>query len=386
VSRNLSNRGLKSLEEIYRLNSKGKIIFIVNGLGLGNSTRCDSFIPHLLSLGYSVDVITSGNGVHYFHSLNNIHQVFEFKSLYYGKDRRGNLSIKRTFLSLPKLLHLYKENVKYLRSILKKGNYRGIIIDSDYTIMWLKRGIKIPIIGLNNSDIIVSEVKKFKKVPRSIRLQYCVEKMDYLFHKWVPDLVLSPAILPHYSNNGKFKHFAPFIRPGLNRKKNSGRAERILVMLSGSQFGTPVEFLENFPNIKNLVVDVIGREGPSTEGIRYHGRVFRNKELINKADMMVVNGGFSAVSEAVVLQKPAVVIPIDNHAEQFVNATLFENAGLGLFSTPENAVGKILEVMDNFNQYKKNHEKMAIEMQGSVDASRIIDEFIQPDLNENPAS
>ena len=39
-----------------------KILFIVNGLGLGNSTRCESIIESLIFKGKTIDIITSGNG------------------------------------------------------------------------------------------------------------------------------------------------------------------------------------------------------------------------------------------------------------------------------------------------------------------------------------
>ena len=36
-----------------------------------------------------------------------------------------------------------------------------------------------------------------------------------------------------------------------------------------------------------------------------------NKDIINNADIMVINSGYSAISEAVVLCKPIIVIPDD---------------------------------------------------------------------------
>ena len=39
-----------------------KVLFLINGLGLGNSTRCFAIIERLFQLDTDVSIITSGNG------------------------------------------------------------------------------------------------------------------------------------------------------------------------------------------------------------------------------------------------------------------------------------------------------------------------------------
>ena len=43
-----------------------KVLFVVNGLGLGNSTRCYAIIEHLHRAGVEIHVLTSGNGLFFF--------------------------------------------------------------------------------------------------------------------------------------------------------------------------------------------------------------------------------------------------------------------------------------------------------------------------------
>jgi uncharacterized protein (TIGR00661 family) len=62
-----------------------------------------------------------------------------------------------------------------------------------------------------------------------------------------------------------------------------------------------------------------------------------NAHVVGAADLMLVNGGFSAVSEAFALRKPMVVLPIPNHAEQWVNARTIEQLGVG-FMAGEDAI------------------------------------------------
>jgi len=78
----------------------------------------------------------------------------------------------------------------------------------------------------------------------------------------------------------------------------------------------------------------VGRPVPPNwdggDRIRFHGKLLDNRALVEKADMVVVNGGFSAVSESFSMRKPLVVIPVPNHAEQWINAQTIEHLGVGM--------------------------------------------------------
>lgn len=353
-----------------------RLLFIVNGLGMGNSTRCDSIIECLIQQGYAVDILTSGNGLRYFKENGHGGEIFEIASLYYGKDKNGKLSIGSTLRALPDLFRIYRGNVRRLKRLLTSGHYRAVLIDSDYTMLWLKQHARIPIIALNNADIVIDECRTRSDLPSSIRLQLLIERLDNLFHQRIPHLVLSPAICDPATSNEHIKHYAPFIRSGLTGG-TSETVQKILVMLSGSQFGSKTDFLRDLPLPKGARIDVVGREGESDADIHYHGRVLNNRALVNEADLMVINAGFSAVSEAVVLRKPAVVLPIENHAEQHINACIFEEQGLGLTASIENAPEKITELIARFKEFCDNHKRFDANPHGAIDAARDVDAFIE---------
>jgi len=350
-----------------------KLLFIINGLGLGNSTRCASIIKKLVFKGYEVDVVTSGNGLLYFQHCSYVANVFSNKSLNYGKSATGDLSMLRTFFNLPALFRATIENRQLIKRILKGKAYCGIVIDSEYTFIGLKRFHKVPLIALNNSDIVMEECAKLNHRPESIRYQLLIERLDFLYHKLIPDLVISPYFQPH-KKVGNFHHLPPIIRPGLF-VNHSTNLKKMLVMMSGSQLSKSPDFLKGLKPRGGLEIDVVGKDGSSNGWIKFHGRVYDNENFVNAADMMVINGGFSAVSEAIVLKKPAVIIPIKNHAEQFINAYLFEKFGLGLSATEETAVEKIEEVIDRFDQFKRSHDLFDASSTGAEEAANIIEAF-----------
>ena len=212
-------------------------------------------------------------------------------------------------------------------------------------------------------------------------MQYLVEKMDYWFHHLCVDFVLSPTILESYNNSShgddKIYHCPPFIRSGLTVTDNKKTVENILVMLSGSQFATDVSFIESKPNFPNITIIVIGSNGSSNEKVKYLGKVFNNKSQLNMADILIINAGFSAVSEVVLLRKPCVVIPIDNHAEQYVNAHIMEKNGYAVIAGIDNVWEKINELITNYDEFRQILDKKALPLNGSTLAAEIIDARIE---------
>lgn len=355
-----------------------KILFIINGLGLGNSTRCSAVIHELFAAGYKIDVISSANGFSYFRNSDEVSELFSFQALLYGK-ANGKLSILKTLLSLPKLSLLFIKNCFFLHSLLKKSDYAAVIFDSDYSVASLicKRGRPL-LIAINNASIVIEECRKLPALPRNILMQYWVEKLDYLFHLLIPDIVICPIFKKNEnSDHSRIKYTTPIIRSGLNIGKQKKHVRNILIMLSGSQFGSDISFLKKLPKFEGIEINVIGKDGESSDEIHFYGKVFDNRHLIDAADMLVINAGFSAISEAIVLQKPAVVIPIENHAEQLINSLLFEKHKLGLLATQDNAHEKIFELLESFEKFSDAHVRFDSTADGASAAAEFVTEAIR---------
>ncbi len=357
---------------------KKKILFIINGLGLGNSTRCSAVFHELTVEDYRIDVVSSANGFHYFKNSDRVSELFQFEALLYG-NTNGKLSIFKTFLSVPKLIIVFIKNCISLHSIIKKGDYAAVIFDSDYSVVSLIWKSSRPLlIGINNASMVVEECKKLPELPRNILMQYWVENLDNLFHELIPDIVICPIFKKNEkSDQSKMKYTTPIIRSGLAIRKPNKKVRNILIMLSGSQFGSDVSFLEKLPKLEGIEINVIGKDGESSDAIRFFGKVYDNQYFLNNADMLVINAGFSAISEAIVLQKPAVVIPVENHAEQFINSLLFVKHKLGLLATQENAHEKIFELLESFEEFSAAHTMFNSAVDGAAKAADFVSDAVR---------
>ena len=215
----------------------------------------------------------------------------------------------------------------------------------------------IPVFAINNADVVVHECRR-RKVPRSVYLQYLIEWADACFHRLAPDRVLSPVAANMWPDADNVHHIPPLVRPSLALRSPSREPRRVLVMLSGSGFASNTGFLAKLRLPPGVKIDVIGGDGANTEATTYHGKVYGNAGLLEAADIMVVNGGFSAVSEAMVLRKPVVVIPIENHAEQFINAETVEALGLGLTADQASAPVAIARIFDQYEEFTRAHTRL----------------------------
>jgi UDP:flavonoid glycosyltransferase YjiC (YdhE family) len=350
-----------------------RILFLVNGLGLGNSTRCHAVMQRLVGRGAEIQVVTSGNGLWYFRSVPGISRLHEVESLYYGvKDSR--ISISRTLAAFANFATILRRNAQKIESLLDTWRPNVAITDSVYTYRPFKRR-GIPLIALNNADVIHKSYRVFTDRPRSIQAQFwCVEEPDYIFHRLVPDLVISPSLDPMIAEvGGNVRRVGPIVRDGYAPRAQSPSVRCVLVMLSGSRFGSPVAFQRrDWP----FEIDVVGRPAPEhwdrNGPIRFYGKLLDNRALVNKADMVVVNGGFSAISESFSMRKPLVVIPVPNHAEQWLNARTIERLGVGMCAQESELETALRRATQQFGQFHEGYEKLSEIPDGAAQAAELI--------------
>jgi UDP-N-acetylglucosamine:LPS N-acetylglucosamine transferase len=173
--------------------------------------------------------------------------------------------------------------------------------------------------------------------------------MDYLFHRQRCDLVVSPSPLAGRLRHSRIRRVGLIVRHVVRELAAAARLDfppprelkRVVFMLSGSSFASEIPFGRgDFP----FHVDVVGQSGENVGNVTFHGRLMDNARFLAQADALVINGGFSAVSEALALNKPTFVIPLQNHAEQYVNAHLVRDLGRGYVVRAEEVIDKLLQL------------------------------------------
>ena len=350
-----------------------KILFLINGLGLGNSTRCSAIIEKLISKNCEVSVITSGNGEWFFQNKIFVKNLFVIDEIKYGSVN-NELNILETLKETPKIFKTIKQNSKTIKKVINEMLPNVIVTDSVYLTNKISNK-KTPIVSINNSDIVIQKFKSFSEKPKSIYMQlYCVEQLDYFYHKIVPDKVISPDLIFEKSKSSlkKFNRISPIVRNGI--KKNFSKSPvRGGIMLSGSNFGIKVNLKKQYSNIS---LDIIGREEPPgwqpKNNIKFHGKIRNNVNLLNSLDFCVVNGGYSAISELFWANIPMIVVPVPNHAEQWINAKQIQDSGCGIIGNENNYEDLIPKLINDYSTFKNNFLKYSTNDNGADEATKII--------------
>ena len=353
---------------------RSKVLFVINGLGLGNSTRCHAIIERLADSNAEIEIVTSGNGEWYFQELSEVSKIHVLKPLQYGK-KNGKISMLRTLGSLGNIIRIIQENKRELSAIIKTFSPDVVVGDSEYGVGAAKK-LGIPLVSLNNSDVVYFAMKKFRKWPKSILPQFLfVGCMDFLFHQLVPDVVISPTLDPEIpSSGGKFKRVGPIVRRKFVRPEiQSHDIRRVLIMLSGSVFGSPVQLeREDYP----YLIDIVGRPQPEnwegSDRVTYHGKIKNTENLILDSEVVVVNGGFSAVSEMFFTRTPMVVVPVPRHAEQWINARVIEALGVGVMSSETDMEEAMRLAAERVEEFRAAYARLPRIEDGARQAADII--------------
>lgn len=357
-----------------------RILFLVNGLGLGNSTRCHAIIQRLAGNGAEVRVVTSGNGGWYFADKPEIGPLTEIPALQYGK-KDGHISIAATLSAAGAMVRAVKAADRVVAGVLDEFRPHAVVTDSTYAVRAVKAS-GVPLVALNNADMVVRGMAHYRDWPLSVLPQFaCVETLDFLFHRLVPDLVISPRLDPaDLAEWGPCRRVGPIVRSHCRPcAQNDRPPRRVVVMLSGSAFGSQVDLVHLHPGV---VIDVIGRSAPTAgapmpDNITFHGKIRDSAALLAEADLVIVNGGFSAVSEALSLRKPMVVIPVPHHAEQWINGRTITALGVGM-SAPESALEKAMEhAMRRIDAFRDAYRVLPECEDGASQAAALISNLIR---------
>jgi UDP:flavonoid glycosyltransferase YjiC (YdhE family) len=314
------------------MTKKPVILFAINGLGMGNSTRCHVVIQRLAAEA-EVHVITSGNGLFFLKDRPEITSLSATPPLAYAFSGDG-VNALGTLAGIRNMRGALREKIVRLEVLLDQLNPDLVVTDSEYVIRPVLRR-RIPLAGINNSDVVVSQYFRHKNLPPSIRAHFwMIEYSDYLLHRMKWTMAVSPSPFADTPRSDVFKRIGLIVRDGAKETANERvgkpvplphEIDRIVVMLSGSAFASQISELQTLP----WKVDVIGRDGVSVGNVTYHGKIRESLEFVRNAGALVINGGFSSVSEAVAMMRPVYVIPVPNHAEQLINALMVKEVGAG---------------------------------------------------------
>ncbi len=338
-----------------------KVLFLLGGYGLGNSTRCYQLINQLIAKGDCITIASFANGLNFYKKVIGISALIRLRDLNFNTVWNP---VKFLAYLYNTIISIFANNwIIYRHVRLNKPEL--IVSDSDYSFM-LIRLLGHKVISINNSNLVLKTfINNLSSFPYcSIPKVIFVEFFDYLYHLFFSTSVFCPSFTNVKANHrGKFINIGPITRAKKHGLSNNKSRNKSLLVISG---GSTHTLSLDLTSLCNYDIYSIGNNNIlSHPSCRLHslGKTLTNDifDIIDSVELVITRGGYSSLVELLVLAKPMVIIPIKCHPEQLSNALQIHKLGVGVISTEENIVNNVYLLLENINQYHANYDKLSVE-------------------------
>jgi uncharacterized protein (TIGR00661 family) len=303
-----------------------KVLYGVNGEGLGHATRSHVVIDALLRAGHDVRVMASGAAFKYLESrLGHVSEIFGPSfAMDHGEIRRWasvTHTVEAARRALPGSVRRWMAAVREWRPDVVVTDFEPL--SGIYARSWHRPLVCVDnihmVVRCRHDDEILADAHEDYRIARAVTEAMVPSAGDYVITTF-----FRPPLL-----RGRTVLVPPIVRPAIVAAEPV-RGEHLLVYSGGSD--DVIEALRE----SGMPCRVYGmRDGPeagSSDGaIEYRPRSVDGfvDDLVS-ARGVVTGGGFSLLSEAVYLGKPVLSVPLRGQFEQLMNARYLDREGFGM--------------------------------------------------------
>jgi UDP-N-acetylglucosamine--N-acetylmuramyl-(pentapeptide) pyrophosphoryl-undecaprenol N-acetylglucosamine transferase len=333
-----------------------KILFVVCGEGLGHASRCLHLGHYMQQQGHIIHFAGYGKSYDFMqqHGCTNLHKIPREVQL---EGDEGFFSLKKTLLYSKWIpYNLLKSGIK-VRRLLKDHAFDCVVCDTMFagvTSAWIRR---VPCIFITNQNYFSGLNGATNPVWICLSLMLRVY-LRLATHIIIPDYP-APDTISEYNlripdrDKGRFSFTGPFYEFEPSRYQSENKT--IFTSFGGEPYK-----LHLYAKLKTLadqhkdwIFDAF-YTGPilpdSSENFLSHGYVPNIYEHLAKARIAIVHGGLTTLHEALLFEKPVLIIMDPSHPEQQNNARKIAKMGAGTFVngktvTKEELEQKITETM-----------------------------------------
>lgn len=280
-----------------------KIVLSCAGLGMGNASRAAAVMEALTrtsACSVQFEVFSWGAGYDFL-------KAYQAKSEFAFALRQLKSYLRHPFAA-------YIQNCRTLAESLRKFGPNLIVLDSDYHFpaYWVSR---CPIVSIGQAHDVVERSRhyQFHSFKEYIRWIVC-EKMD----AWVQAAFSRRVLVPSFRNfsrqTKKFINIPLIVRREFVSSAPTPATSLVGVLLSGSGLET-----EKFLSLAAPRICAVPARA----------------DAIDQFDFVITQGGLSSISECLARGKFLIVIPLQHHPEQILNAREVDRLGFGMMASTE---------------------------------------------------
>jgi len=327
-----------------------KILYGICGEGRGHASRSRILIHYLRQHGHEVRIIAGGKAYTILSKdFDSVLQIESPKVFYKGNQVRIIFTLLHTLFQT-----ISRTPVSFLkiRHLLKKLQPDLLITDAEPIGYFAARLSKIKRISIDNPSALL-----YRRCPKKIR-----DYPAWLFLFFALKLSLFGAdkhiiydFFDEQINDPRVLFIKPLIQFGIRRQQSTS-GKHIFVYQTSPSFTVLFNSLRRF----NETFIIYGFNKERTDGNLIYKR-FNEDEFyhdISAAKAVIVNGGFTVISEALYLKKPIFSVPIRHQFEQLFNAQCIERMGVGISQRTfsEEDLGDFLSRLDIFSENLQKYD------------------------------
>ena len=327
-----------------------RILFGVSGEGNGHLTRSQAVITSLRKK-HDIRIVASKNAYVQLKKLGlKTHKVTDLYLEY--EDNR--VSIAGTlWVNLKNAQKVFESLAKTVR-LIRSQNIDLIVNDfsaiTTFAGLWTKRKI----ITIDNNQIVL---KGILDIPRrwrftAFRAKIAIRAMTLTAHwRIIPAFFFPPL------SSSRATLVAPILRREVVLARSSKKGKVLVYQTSDSN----KDLLRVLKKIDDqFIVYGFDKQGKE-KNLQF--RKFSSKSFLKDlkdAKAVIMNGGFSLISECIYLKKPILSIPIEGQIEQMINAKYLQKIGIGKY-IQDNDKAQIEVFLKSLLHYESNLKKLSFD-------------------------
>ena len=332
-----------------------RVLYGVNGEGMGHATRSHVVIDSLLE-EHDVRVVASGAAYRYLRDhLPRVDEILGPSFAMEDGEIRRWATVRQNLVNAPREL---PDTLKRWVGVVDQWHPDVVLTDFEPLAGVYARATYTPLVCVDNINM-VDRCRHDREIIGQERDEFLLARA--ITRAMVPtagDYIVLTFFRPPLAR-GRTTLVPPILRPEIVNTVPE-RGDHLLVYSSGEQ-----ELMEALRQT-GLPCRVYGMRGGPAEDTVEGNIEFRPRsnegfiEDLRTARAIVTGGGFSLLSEAVYLAKPALAVPLQGQFEQLMNARYLQRERFGMCAPKVTAevLGEFLDRLDEFDSALAEYEQV----------------------------
>ena len=328
---------------------KKRIFYSVCGEGMGHAIRSSVILEHLTKK-YDVYIFSSERAYEFLASkFDNVFEIGGFNTVYENNVVRTKKTFFKALKANPTNL---KEGYNVLYKECKRIKPNIIISDFENYSSMLSKIMNIPLISLDNIHMLTQCEYDYPPNHRADMLTAKAVTKSYILRP--KRHIITSFFYPPLKHPKMTALYPPVLREEI-MKLEPVEGEHVLVYQTAE---SSINLMEELKKLDYKFIVYGFNKDEVDENLTY--RSFNEEQIfedMRTARAIIVNGGFTMISEAIYLKKPIYSTPAHKNFEQILNGFYVEKLGFGEYHDKLD-VKKIESFLDNLDKYQENLNKV----------------------------